>query len=325
MLHYNFPSFSVGETGPNRGPGRREIGHGALAERALAPVIPRDDVFPYTIRIVSEILESNGSSSMASVCGGSLCLMDAGVPIVAPVAGIAMGLVSDGTRTAVLTDIQGVEDHLGDMDFKVTGTRQGVTALQMDNKIGGLSKAVLEQALDQAREARLSILGKMEAAIASPRSDLSPYAPRIIVVKIPVDKIGEVIGPGGRMIKKITDETGCQIDVSDDGTVKVASRDKEAGERAAGIVRAITTDPEVGRAYKGIVKRIVNFGAFVEILPGRDGLVHISELAPHRVATVEEILREGDEVVVKVIGVDDQGKIRLSRKAVLAETADAPV
>jgi len=325
MLHYNFPPFSVGETGPNRGPGRREIGHGALAERALAPIIPEDTVFPYTIRLVSEILESNGSSSMASVCGGSLCLMDAGVPIVAPVAGIAMGLVSDGTRTAVLTDIQGVEDHLGDMDFKVTGTRRGITALQMDNKIGGLSREVLEQALEQAKEARLAILDKMEAAISAPRTDLSPYAPRIIVLKIPQDKIGEVIGPGGRMIKKITDETGCQIDISDDGTVKIASRDKESGERAAEIVRAITTDPEVGRTYKGVVKRIVNFGAFVEIMPGRDGLVHISELAPHRVANVEEILREGDEVVVKVIGVDDQGKIRLSRKAVLAEVANAPV
>ncbi len=322
MLHYNFPSFSVGEVRPNRGPGRREIGHGALAERALAPIIPQDDRFPYTIRIVSEILESNGSSSMASVCGGSLALMDAGVPIEAPVAGIAMGLVSDGTRTAVLTDIQGVEDHLGDMDFKVTGTRGGITAMQMDNKIGGLSRDVLVQALEQARTARLSILDAMEQAIAAPRADLSPFAPRIELIRISPDKIGEVIGPGGRMIKKITEETGCQIDISDDGTVKVASSDKASAERAIDVIRAITADPEIGRAYKGVVKRVVNFGAFVEILPGRDGLVHISELAPHRVGAVEDIVREGDEVVVKVIGVDDSGKIRLSRKAALAEVAE---
>jgi polyribonucleotide nucleotidyltransferase len=319
MLHYNFPPFSVGETRPMRGPGRREIGHGALAERALAPIIPQDEQFPYTLRLVSEILESNGSSSMASVCGGSLALMDAGVPIGAPVAGIAMGLVSDGSRTAVLTDIQGVEDHLGDMDFKVTGTRAGITALQMDNKIGGLSREVLVQALNQARDARIHILDAMERVIDKPRADLSAYAPRIEVLRIPPEKIGEVIGPGGRMIKKITEETGCQIDINDDGLVKIASSDVAAGRRAAEIISAITADPEIGRAYKGVVKRVVNFGAFVEILPGRDGLVHISELAPHRVNQVEDVVREGDEVVVKVIGVDDQGKIRLSRKACLAE------
>lgn len=321
MLHYNFPPSSVGEVRPVRGPGRREIGHGALAERALAPVVPTDDAFPYTIRIVSEILESNGSSSMATVCGGSLSLMDAGVPLVAPVAGIAMGLVSDGTRTAVLTDIQGVEDHLGDMDFKVTGTSKGITAMQMDNKIGGLPREVLEQALNQARDARLHILKEMDKVIPTHRDDLSRYAPRVSVVKIPQEKIGEVIGPGGRMIKKITEETGCQIDISDDGTVKIASRDAAAAERAVAFVNAVTSDPEMGQVYKGVVKRVVNFGAFVEILPGRDGLVHISELAPHRVATVEDILREGDETVVKVIGIDDGGKIRLSRKAVLAETS----
>jgi polyribonucleotide nucleotidyltransferase len=245
--------------------------------------------------------------------------MDAGVPIGAPVAGIAMGLVSDGSRTAVLTDIQGVEDHLGDMDFKVTGTRAGITALQMDNKIGGLSREVLVQALNQARDARIHILDAMERVIDKPRADLSAYAPRIEVLRIPPEKIGEVIGPGGRMIKKITEETGCQIDINDDGLVKIASSDVAAGRRAAEIISAITADPEIGRAYKGVVKRVVNFGAFVEILPGRDGLVHISELAPHRVNQVEDVVREGDEVVVKVIGVDDQGKIRLSRKACLAE------
>jgi polyribonucleotide nucleotidyltransferase len=318
MLHYNFPPFSVGETRPMRGPGRREIGHGALAERAVAPVLPQDEDFPYTIRLVAEILESNGSSSMASVCGASLALMDAGVPIQSPVAGIAMGLISDGERTAVLTDIQGVEDHLGDMDFKVTGTRTGITALQMDNKIGGLAREVLVQALEQARDARIHILDKMDAAIPTARPDLSPHAPRITLVKIPTEKIGELIGPGGRMIKKITEETGCQIDISDDGSVKVASRDAEASKRALAVIHAVTADPEIGRDYRGVVKRVVNFGAFVEILPGRDGLVHISELAPERVNQVEDILNVGDEVVVKVIGIDPEGKIRLSRKAVLA-------
>ena len=256
MLHYNFPPFSVGETRPMRGPGRREIGHGALAERAVAPVLPQDDEFPYTIRLVSEILESNGSSSMASVCGASLALMDAGVPIQSPVAGIAMGLISDGERTAVLTDIQGVEDHLGDMDFKVTGTRTGITALQMDNKIGGLAREVLVQALGQARDARIHILDKMDAAIPTARPDLSPHAPRISVVKIPTEKIGELIGPGGRMIKKITEETGCQIDISDDGSVKVASRDAEASKRALDVIHAVTADPEIGRDYRGVVKRV---------------------------------------------------------------------
>ncbi len=319
MLHYNFPPFSVGEVRMIRGPGRREIGHGALAERAIAPVIPGDDVFPYTIRIVSDILESNGSSSMASVCGGSLSLMDAGVPIEAAVAGVAMGLVSDGERTAVLTDIQGVEDHLGDMDFKVAGTRQGVTAVQMDNKIGGLAKEVLIQALNQARDARLFILDRMDAALSAPRKEISKYAPRITLMQIDPDKIRDVIGPGGRMIRKITEETGAQIDIEDTGLVKIAARDSESGERAAEVIRAITAEPEIDRIYKGVVKRVTSFGAFVEILPGRDGLVHISELAPYRVGKVEDIVREGDEVVVKCIGIDDEGKIRLSRKAVLAE------
>jgi len=319
MLHYNFPPFSVGEVRMMRGPGRREIGHGALAERSIAPVIPGDDKFPYTIRVVSDIMESNGSSSMASVCGGSLSLMDAGVPIEAPVAGIAMGMISDGSRTAVLTDILGMEDHLGDMDFKVAGTSAGITALQMDNKIGGLSQEVLAQALGQARDARLHILEKMSDALAAPRPEMSEFAPRITLLQIDPDKIRDVIGPGGKMIRKITEETGAQIDIDDTGTVKIAARDAEASAQAAEVVRAITADPEIGRAYKGVVKRVTSFGAFVEILPGRDGLVHISELAPYRVGKVEDVVNEGDEVVVKCIGVDNEGKIRLSRKAMLEE------
>jgi polyribonucleotide nucleotidyltransferase len=323
MLHYNFPPSSVGEVRPVRGPGRREIGHGALAERAISPVIPHDEAFPYTIRVVSEILESNGSSSMATVCAGSLSLMDAGVPISAAVAGIAMGLVTDGTKTAILTDIQGVEDHLGDMDLKVAGTGRGITAIQMDNKIGGLSQEILVQALEQAREARLRVLEIMNETIKAPRAEISQYAPRITVIRISPDKIADVIGPGGRMIKKITEETGAQIDIDDTGVVKVAARDPESGARAVEVIRAITADPEIGRVYKGTVKRIVNFGAFVEILPGRDGLLHISELADRRVARVEDVLREGDQVLVKCIGVDGEGKIRLSRKAVLVETSGA--
>ncbi len=319
MLHYNFPPFSVGETRPNRGPGRREIGHGALAERALSAVVPSNERFPYTIRIVSDILESNGSSSMASVCGGSLAMMDAGVPIKSPVAGIAMGLVKDGDQVAILSDIMGIEDHLGDMDFKVAGTAEGINAIQMDIKIKGLDFGILSRALEQARQGRLHILGIMNQTLAESRREISVYAPRIIVIKINPDKIRDVIGPGGKMIKKICEETGAQIDVEDDGTVKVACVDSEMAHRAVDIIRALTEDPEIGRVYRGKVKRIVNFGAFVEILPGRDGLVHISELENHRVARVEDILAEGDVVMVKVIGVDEEGKIRLSRKAVLQE------
>jgi len=321
MLHYNFPPFSVGEVRPIRGPGRREIGHGALAERAIDPVIPADDVFPYTIRIVSDILESNGSSSMATVCGGSLSLMDAGVPILAPVAGIAMGLVIEGPRVAVLTDILGIEDHLGDMDFKVTGTRRGVTALQMDIKVRGINFQILAEALGKAHAARQKILDIMEASLGKPRADLSKYAPRITVLTIDPDRIRDVIGPGGRMIKKIQEETSALIDIEDTGVVKIAAYDAAGGARAVEIIRNLTEDPEVGRVYTGKVKRVVNFGAFVEILPGRDGLVHISELERHRVAKVEDVVREGDIVQVKVIGIDDEGKIRLSRKALLADAA----
>jgi polyribonucleotide nucleotidyltransferase len=322
MLHYNFPPYSVGEVRPVRGPGRREIGHGALAERALVAVMPSNESFPYTIRIVSDILESNGSSSMASVCGGALALMDAGVPIKSPVAGIAMGLIQEEDRTAVLSDILGVEDHLGDMDFKVAGTREGVTAIQMDIKIKGLNYEILAAALEQARQGRLFILGKMAETLSTSRSEISKHAPRILVIQINPDRIRDVIGPGGKTIKKICEDTGAAIDVEDDGTVKVACVDAEMAERAVDIIRSLTEDPEVGRVYRGKVKRIVNFGAFVEILPGRDGLVHISELDSHRVAHVEDVVRENDIVLVKVIGVDDEGKIRLSRKAVL-ETAPA--
>ncbi len=317
MLHYNFPPFSVGEVRPIRGPGRREIGHGVLAERAIAPVIPSDEVFPYTLRVVSDILESNGSSSMATVCGGSLSLMDAGVPIKAPVAGIAMGLVKEGDKVAILTDILGIEDHLGDMDFKVTGTKEGVTAWQMDVKIAGIGFDTIETALERARQARLRVLEVMEATIAKPRSEISPYAPRVIVLQIDPDKIRDVIGPGGRVIKKITEETGAEIDIDDSGEVKISSLTASGGDRAAQMVRELTEDPEVGKVYQGKVKKIVNFGAFVEILPNRDGLLHISELDTRRVARVEDVVKEGDVVLVKVIGVDREGKIKLSRKAAL--------
>ncbi len=319
MLHYNFPSYSVGEVRPNRGPGRREIGHGALAERALSGVVPSNERFPYTIRIVSDVLESNGSSSMATVCGASLSLMDAGVPIKAPVAGIAMGLIQEGEQVAILSDIMGVEDHLGDMDFKVAGTADGITGVQMDIKIKGLDLETLRRALEQARAGRLHILEAMNGTIARSRAEISPYAPRIIVININPDKIRDVIGPGGKTIKKITEQTGAQIDIEDDGSVKVACVDSEMAKRAVEIIRSLTEDPEVGRIYRGRVKRIVNFGAFVEILPGRDGLVHISELENHRVARVEDVVKEGDVVFVKVIGVDDEGKIRLSRKGVPQE------
>ncbi len=317
MLHYNFPPFSVGEVRPNRGPGRREIGHGALAERALTAIIPSNESFPYTIRIVSDVLESNGSSSMATVCGGSLALMDAGVPIKGPVAGIAMGLVKEGEKVVVLSDILGVEDHLGDMDFKVTGTTDGITAIQMDNKVGGLDLSILQTALEQARRGRVHILGIMNETIAQARPEISKYAPRILTIQIDPDKIRDVIGPGGKMIKKITDETGATIDIEDNGQIKIACIDADMAQRAVEIIRGLTEDPEIGRIYRGKVKRIANFGAFVEILPGRDGLVHISELENRRVAKVEDVVREGDMVLVKVIGIDDEGKVRLSRRAAL--------
>ncbi|HTK30824.1 MAG TPA: polyribonucleotide nucleotidyltransferase [Candidatus Saccharimonadaceae bacterium] len=319
MLHYNFPPFSVGEVRPIRGPGRREIGHGALAERSIEPVIPADTHFPYTIRIVSDILESNGSSSMASVCGGSMALMDAAVPIKAPVAGIAMGLIKEGDKVAVLTDILGVEDHLGDMDFKVTGTRDGVTAFQMDTKIGGISFDVMRDALDRARKGRMHILSLMEQALPAPRTEMSPYAPRIIILTINPDKIREVIGPGGKIIKRITEETGTQIDIEDSGEVRIAAINGEGGRRAEEMIRNITEDPEVGKIYQGKVRSVVTFGAFVEIVPGRDGLLHISEIDYHRVARTEDVLNVGDMVMVKVIGVDRDGKIKLSRKALLPE------
>ncbi len=318
LLHYNFPSFSVGEVRPIRGPGRREIGHGKLAERALESVIPSEENFPYTIRLVSDILESNGSSSMATVCGGSLALMDAGVPIQAHVAGVAMGLIEGEHKTAIITDILGVEDHLGDMDFKVAGTRKGITAIQMDIKLKrGLNFEILEQALEEARKGRLHILDIMYAALPAPRTELSAYAPRITVLTINPEKIREVIGPGGKIIRKIQEDTGANIDIDDDGTVKVAAYDAEGGRRAVDIIKGLTQDPEVGAVYDGIVRRITNFGAFVEILPNRDGLVHISELDINRVAKVEDVCREGDRLQVKVIGVDPEGKVRLSRKALL--------
>mgnify|MGYP001584888403 FL=1 len=319
MLHYNFPPFSVGEVRPIRGPGRREIGHGALAERAIEPVIPADTHFPYTIRLVSDILESNGSSSMATVCGSSMALMDAGVPIKAAVAGIAMGLIKEGERVAVLTDILGVEDHLGDMDFKVTGTREGVTAFQMDTKIGGISFDVLRSALERARAGRMHILEIMERTLSAPRPEMSPYAPRILILHIPPDKIREVIGPGGKIIKRITEETGTQIDIEDSGEVRIAAINSEGGRRAEELIRNITEDPEVGKVYQGKVRSVVTFGAFVEIVPGRDGLLHISEIDHHRVARTEDVLNVGDIVMVKVIGVDRDGKIKLSRKALLPE------
>jgi polyribonucleotide nucleotidyltransferase len=319
MLHYNFPPFSVGETRPIRGPGRREIGHGALAERAVEPVIPADTHFPYTIRIVSDILESNGSSSMASVCGASMALMDAGVPVKAPVAGVAMGLIKEGEKVAVLTDILGVEDHLGDMDFKVTGTAEGITAFQMDTKIGGISFEIMKHALEKARAGRMFILGKMKDCLAAPRTEMSPFAPRITILTIHPDKIREVIGPGGKVIKKITEETGCQIDIEDTGEVRIASVNLEGGKRAEELIRNITEDPEVGRVYQGKVRSVVNFGAFVEIVPGRDGLLHVSEIDWGRTERVEDVLNVGDMVMVKVIGVDKDGKIKLSRRALLPE------
>jgi polyribonucleotide nucleotidyltransferase len=323
MLHYNFPPYSTGETKPLRGPGRREIGHGALAERALVRMMPDEEKFPYTIRVVSEIFESNGSSSMASVCGGTLSLMDAGVPIKSPVAGIAMGLISDGaltdpkTRTAVLSDILGDEDHLGDMDFKVCGTKKGITAIQMDIKISGLSREVLAQALEQAREGRIFILDKMLGTLAHPRTELSKWAPRITQIKVKPDQIRLIIGPGGKTIKGIIDQTGVAIDVEDDGTVNVASADSDAVKKALDIIKGLTTEPEVGATYKGTVSRVADFGAFIEILPGTDGLLHVSEMAHHRVEKVTDVMKEGDAVDVKVLSVDRDGKIRLTRRELL--------
>ena len=321
MLHYNFPPFSVGEVAFLRGPGRREVGHGALAERSLSAVVPSEENFPYTVRVVSDILESNGSSSMASVCGGSLSMMDAGVPLKAPVAGVAMGLILDeATRKfAVLSDIAGAEDHYGDMDFKVTGTATGITALQMDIKVSGITTEILTAALDQARRGRLHILAEMQKAIAEPRPGISRYAPRIVTIRIPVDKIRDVIGPGGKMIRSIIDKTGVKIDVEDDGRVNVASNDEESAKKAIGMIEELTATPELNKTYLGKVQRITDFGAFVEILPGLDGLLHVSEIALHRVKDVRDELKEGDQLLVKVINVDPSGKVRLSRKALLVE------
>ena len=314
MLHYNFPPFSVGEVKPMRGPGRREIGHGALAERALKPVMPSKDNFPYTIRVVSDILESNGSSSMATVCASTLSLMDAGVPVSDPVSGIAMGLIKEGKEVIILTDIGGVEDHYGDMDFKAAGTKNGLTALQMDLKIQGISYEVLKEALESAKKARLIILDKMMQVIGQPKNDVSTFAPKIVVLKINQEKIGAVIGPGGKIIKKIIQDTGATVDIDDDGTVQVAGTDPKAIEMAVNIIKGITEEPEVGRIYKAKVKRIMNFGAFVEILPGKEGLVHVSELSNKFVKNVEEVVKLGDEFDVKLTEIDDQGRLNLSKK-----------
>ena len=319
MLHYNFPPFSVGEVKPMRGPGRREIGHGALAERAIKYVLPSKEVFPYTIRIVSDILESNGSSSMATVCGATLSLMDAGVPISAPVAGIAMGLIKEGDNVVVLTDILGLEDHLGDMDFKVAGTSKGITAFQMDLKIGGVSREILERALDQAKKGRLHILGKMIDAMPAVRDNLSPHAPRIYTMHIRPEKIREVIGSGGKVIRGIVEQTGAKIDIDDSGTINIASSDEAAANKAIEIINGIVAEAELNKIYKGKVVRIADFGAFVEILPGTDGLLHISQISDKRIAKVTDEINMGDEIFVKVIEVDNQGRIRLSRKEAMKD------
>ncbi|MCM3113925.1 polyribonucleotide nucleotidyltransferase [Neobacillus sp. MER 74] len=319
MHHYNFPSFSVGETGPIRGPGRREIGHGALGERALEPIVPSEKDFPYTIRLVSEVLESNGSTSQASICASTLAMMDAGVPIKAPVAGIAMGLVKSGEHYTVLSDIQGMEDHLGDMDFKVAGTAKGVTALQMDIKIEGLSREILEEALQQAKVGRMHILDSMLATISEPKAELSQFAPKILTMTINPDKIRDVIGPSGKQINKIIEETGVKIDIEQDGTVFIASTNQEMNQKAKKIIEDIVREVQVGELYLGKVKRIEKFGAFVEIFAGKDGLVHISELAEERVGKVEDVVKIGDELLVKVTEIDKQGRVNLSRKAVLKE------
>jgi len=321
MLHYNFPPFSVGEARFLRGPGRREIGHGALARRALTPVIPDAEEFPYTLRVVSDILESNGSSSMASVCGGSMSMMDAGAPIKSAVAGIAMGLVSDGDRYGVLTDIAGQEDHYGDMDFKVAGTATGITALQMDIKVEGLSRQILEEAMEQARVGRLQLLDSMAQAITEGRDDISQYAPRIIQIKIDVDKIRNVIGPGGKMIRHIVDTTGAKINVEDDGTVQIATSDGEAAQKAIEMVQSLTRVPEIGEEFNGVVRRIEPYGAFVEILPNHDGLVHISELSLERIPDIRDVLTEGDELKVRIIDIDANDRIKLSRRVILEDEA----
>ena len=316
--HYNFPPYSVGETKPMRSPGRREIGHGALAERALLPVIPSEDEFPYAIRLVSETLESNGSSSMGSVCASTLSLMDAGVPIKAPVAGVAMGLVKDGEYFTILTDIQGLEDALGDMDFKVAGTDKGITAIQMDIKIDGINKDIFTQALAQAKRGRDHIMGIMMECISEPRKELSQYAPKITTISVDPEKISKVIGPGGKMIKKIVEETGAKIDIDDSGKVFIAAVNSESAAKAIDMIHGIVADAEVGKVYTGKVTRLMNFGAFVEILPGKEGLVHISQLSTERVGKVEDVVSVGDEIVVKVTEIDQKGRINLSRKAVLA-------
>src|SRR6202790_2738320 len=325
MLQYNFPPFSVGEVAFLRGPGRREVGHGALAERSLTPMLPPEEQFPYTVRVVSDILESNGSSSMASVCGGSLAMMDAGVPLQSAVAGIAMGLVMDEKtgKYAVLSDIAGAEDHYGDMDFKVAGTTDGITALQMDIKVSGITTDVMRKALEQARRGRLHILDKMREALAVPRGDISAFAPRIVTIRIPVDKIRDVIGPGGKMIRSIIERTGVKIDVEDDGRVNVASADEGSAQKAISIIQELTATPELNKTYLGKVQRITDFGAFVEIMPGTDGLLHVSEIAIHRLKDVRDELKEGEQILVKVINIDPTGKIRLSRKALLQEEGAA--
>ena len=315
--HYNFPPYSVGETKPLRSPGRREIGHGALAERALLPVIPSEEEFPYTIRLVSEVLESNGSSSMASTCASTLSLMDAGVPIKAPVSGVAMGLVKEGDDITILTDIQGLEDANGDMDFKVAGTEKGITAIQMDIKIDGINRQIFEQALEQARKGRAYILGKMLECIPAPRPSLKEHAPKITTLKINPDKIKDVIGPGGKVIKKITEESGAKIDIEEDGTVYVAAADQASANKAIEAINAITAEPEIGKIYTGKVTRLMNFGVFVEFMPGREGLVHISQLAKERVEKVEDVVNVGDEIVVKLVEIDAKGRMNLSRKAAL--------
>ena len=319
MLHYNFPPFSVGEVQFLRGPGRREVGHGALAERALVPMVPAEEKFPYTVRVVSDILESNGSSSMASVCGGSLAMMDAGVPLSSPVAGVAMGLIMDerSGKYAILSDIAGAEDHYGDMDFKVAGTGTGITALQMDIKVSGITTEIMRKALEQARTGRLYILGRMQDTLAAARTNVSTYAPRIVTLRIPVDKIRDVIGPGGKMIRSIIERTGVKIDVEDDGRVNVASADEASAQKAIGIIQELTATPELNKTYMGKVQRITDFGAFVEIMPGLDGLLHVSEIAHYRVKDVRDELKEGEQVMVKVINIDPSGKIRLSRKALI--------
>jgi len=323
MLHYNFPPFSVGEVSPMRGPGRREIGHGALAERSVAPILPSSDTFPYTIRVVSDILESNGSSSMATICGATLSLMDAGVPILAPVAGIAMGLISEpGRGIAVLSDILGMEDHLGDMDFKVAGTPTGVTGFQLDVKIGGVDTTILRGAIEQARQGRLWILEKMASVIAMPRAQLSTHAPRIITIRINPDKIREVIGPGGKVIRSIIEKTGANIDIEDDGRINIASADEKAARAAIELIRGITAEAEIGKIYRGKVKKITDFGAFVEIMPGTDGLVHISQIAEQRIKSVSDVLKEGEEVMVKVLEIDKQGRVKLSRREALREARE---